>query len=109
MARLLPAVLFIVALTVAGCGSKAPQAGPSSGTEKPAGAAGAKETYICHMGADCGQSLVGPGDKIPSCCGKVMVKADTYTCASCGKPKIVAQDKGTPECCGAAMKKVAQP
>jgi predicted small lipoprotein YifL len=106
MARVFPALLVIMALSVAGCGPKASQAKPPSGTEKPAASAGAKETYICHMGADCGMSQVGPGDKIPSCCGKVMVKADTFTCPSCGKPKIVAADKGTPECCGAAMKKV---
>ncbi len=108
MARILPAFLFIVGLTIVGCESSSPQAGPASGTPA-AGAASAKATYICHMGADCGLSKVGPGDTIPSCCGKVMVKADTYTCGSCGKPKIVSCDKGTPECCGAAMKKVAQP
>lgn len=96
--RALVAVLGVSVSAIVGCGS--PQ-------ESAASAPAAKEvktTYICHMGADCGKADVAAGEKVPSCCGKVMVKADTYSC-SCGKTKIIAAGKPAPECCGAAMKK----
>lgn len=91
MSRLLPALLLLAL----GCAST----GSTSGD--------GKAIYICHMGSDCGMDKVGPGDKIPSCCGKEMVKADTYAC-SCGKQQFIAVGKPAPACCGAAMKK-AQP
>ena len=101
MSRFLPLIL----IAAIGCGSEGarPAAG---GSEKTAAAsADGKATYICHMGADCGMSKVGAGEKIPSCCGKEMVKADTYSCASCGKPQIIAVGKPAPTCCGAPLKK----
>ena len=57
------------------------------------------------MGADCGKAEVADGEKVPSCCGKVMVQAATYSC-SCGKTNIVEVGKPAPECCGKAMKKL---
>jgi len=99
------AVLALAGTAMIGCGTQTEQAAaPASGAQKSG-----KTTYICHMGADCGKSDVAAGEKIPSCCGKVMVKADSFTCGSCGKSKICEAGKAAPECCGAAMKKVAQP
>ena len=102
------AALAVLGIAMTGCGGSAePEKAGSTGMSAPK--ATAKATYICHMGADCGKADVAAGDKIPSCCGKVMVKAETFTCGSCGKSKICETGKGSPECCGAAMKKAAAP
>jgi hypothetical protein len=98
MKRFLGAVLVMA--VAAGCGSSAEK----SGTSGASGEKGAKATYICHMGADCGKADVAAGQNVPSCCGKTMLKADTFTC-SCGKTKIVNAGQPAPQCCGAAMKK----
>lgn len=90
-------VLALAGSAILGCGSQPEQAGPST-------PAAQKATYICHMGADCGKADVAAGQPIPSCCGKVMVKANTFTC-SCGKAVIGEAGKASPECCGKAMKK----
>ena len=91
-------VFALAGTTILGCGS--PQG------QGPAAQKSSNATYICHMGADCGQADVASGQPVPSCCGKVMVKADTFLC-SCGKILICDAGKFGPECCGKAMKKAA--
>ena len=112
MARILTALVLGAGVMIAGCSAKPHE--PAAASTPDSGAASApvsvtpgKTLYICHMGADCGKGEVGPGEKIPSCCGKEMVKAEIYRCR-CGKTQVVAADKPAPVCCDAPMKK-AQP
>jgi hypothetical protein len=106
MSRFLAAlsVLALAGATILGCGTQSDQSAPAA----PAAKKASKSTFICHMGADCGKADVAAGENVPSCCGKVMVKADTFSCA-CGKTKIIEAGKPAPECCGASMKKAALP
>lgn len=107
MSRFLP-FLLIAAI---GCAPQTTPASSAGGGEKAAATASpdGKATYICHMGADCGLSKVAAGEKIPACCGKEMVKADTFTCGSCNKQQIIAVGKPAPQCCGAPAKKSPTP
>ena len=93
-------VLTLAGVAILGCSAPSDKSAPAASSDQKA----VKATYICHMGAECGKSEVAAGQPIPSCCGKVMVKADTFSC-SCGKTRIIEAGKPAPECCGAAMKK----
>lgn len=103
MTRLFAALsaLVLAGVIFTGCGSPPEQAAPAA----PAAGKAAGTIYICHMGADCGKSLVAAGQPLPSCCGKVMVKADAF-CCDCGKTAFLQSGKPAPDCCGKAMKAV---